>query len=134
MEVGIIYVATNRLNGKCYVGQTWQPFRRRKNGHRQDAEKGSPRAFQRAIRKYGFAAFDWQVVGEAAQAKKRMSIAATGRKHTDETKQKCREAAKRQTNRVPPPLHTGMKRSEETKRRISEGIKRYYAKLKAAAA
>lgn len=57
--MGCVYIATNRINGKCYVGQTVN-LKVRKKCHRDAVVKGSMLAFHCAIRKYGFAAFDWE--------------------------------------------------------------------------
>ncbi len=56
-----IYLVTNTINGKHYVGQT-QDMDRRKKGHKRDAEKGSSLIFHRAIRKYGWDAFEWKAL------------------------------------------------------------------------
>ncbi len=45
-----IYKITNKLNGKCYIGQTWD-FKRRFYQHMEGKVTGYPIA--RAIRKYG---------------------------------------------------------------------------------
>lgn len=57
---GIIYKYTNRINGKVYIGQTTNEEKRKKD-HR-GAYIDSP--FHRAIRKYGFENFDYEVVFE----------------------------------------------------------------------
>jgi len=50
-----VYVVTNRLNGKKYVGQTWLSVERRWLAHCNDARSGRGfcRVFHAAIRKYG---------------------------------------------------------------------------------
>lgn len=62
---GIIYCASNLVNGKKYTGQTINSLNRRKNGHlaraRNDADK---LLFHKAIRKYGESNFEWNVVEE----------------------------------------------------------------------
>lgn len=52
---GIIYVATNKQNGKRYVGQTIN-FTKRLNGHK-NSKLNFP--FGNAIRKYGLDGFDF---------------------------------------------------------------------------
>jgi group I intron endonuclease len=49
----IIYLITNDINGKQYVGQTTQSLKRRWMEHIWDTNKGSTYAIHRAIRKYG---------------------------------------------------------------------------------
>lgn len=59
-----IYCATNRINGKKYVGYT-DDFERRKNQHLWEAERDPQWHFHRAIAKYGKDAFDWQILEES---------------------------------------------------------------------
>jgi group I intron endonuclease len=61
----LIYKATNKINGKVYIGQTVRTLEARKSGHVQSAKKGSKNHFHRAIRKYGIDNFDFEVVCEA---------------------------------------------------------------------
>lgn len=49
----IIYLITNDVNDKQYVGQTTQSLKRRWMEHIWNANKGSDYAIHRAIRKYG---------------------------------------------------------------------------------
>jgi group I intron endonuclease len=61
-----IYKATNTINGKCYVGHdsNW-PYRR--TAHKSAAKRGSDCAFHRAIRKYGWDAFEWEIVEQSEE-------------------------------------------------------------------
>lgn len=47
----IIYKITNKLTGKCYIGQTTQTLSRRFAGHRYDINDNLP--IHRALKKYG---------------------------------------------------------------------------------
>ena len=59
----IIYVATNTINDKQYVGQTIGTLQTRKNRHLNDARKiNTTMAFHNAIRKYGKDVFIWKVL------------------------------------------------------------------------
>lgn len=62
----IVYLATNTVNGKRYVGGTVKSLDRRRREHVREATRGSGfcRKFHRAIRKYGPAAFQWTVLKE----------------------------------------------------------------------
>lgn len=57
----IVYLATNRVNGKRYVGVTSKKLAERRYFHEWGALKGRAtcRVFHQAIRKYGPAAFGW---------------------------------------------------------------------------
>lgn len=63
---GIIYKYTNKINGKVYIGQTIDE-EKRKSAHK--CSKGEDH-FHRAIRKYGFENFDYQVVFETISSDK----------------------------------------------------------------
>jgi group I intron endonuclease len=65
---GIIYVATNLINRKIYIGQTTQKFQYRITSHKNRARRlknvKSDYLLYRAIRKYGFSNFKWEVIEE----------------------------------------------------------------------
>jgi hypothetical protein len=64
----VVYVATNKVNGKRYIGVTGQGLPARKARHVNQAHQGSvrcPRLYA-AIRKYGESAFEWKVVASFA--------------------------------------------------------------------
>src|ERR1035437_1298824 len=56
----IVYLITNLVNGKVYVGQTRQPIEYRFTQHRSNARNGSNYALSKAIRKYGEESFTIQ--------------------------------------------------------------------------
>lgn len=56
-----IYAATCAESGKVYVGITTD-LQRRKRRHKLDATDGYPYAFYRAIRKYGWESFTWELL------------------------------------------------------------------------
>lgn len=59
----IIYMATNRINYKEYIGQTISNLQRRKNQHIQNSlSKKDNTYFHAAIRKYGSNNFDWEIL------------------------------------------------------------------------
>lgn len=60
----IIYLVTNTINGKQYVGFTSGTLKNRRRGHKKAAMRGRPTAIAHAIRKYGIDAFDWDVIFE----------------------------------------------------------------------
>lgn len=65
IEMGCVYVATNTVNGKQYVGKTIGTMENRRWYHERDTKKNSALVFHRALRKYGFDAFDWKVLFES---------------------------------------------------------------------
>jgi len=61
--MGCIYLFTNRMNGKQYVGKTkWDLMKR---DHAAEVRGGSQRLFIRALRKYGMGLFDSSVLFES---------------------------------------------------------------------
>lgn len=60
-----VYMATNVVNGKIYIGATSVGFDKRKQRHlsRARLDRGCPRLYD-AIKKYGADSFDWRVVRE----------------------------------------------------------------------
>ena len=59
METGTIYIATNKENGKQYVGQTMHSFDRRLKDHIKEKRN---RPFSNALRKYGKERFEFQQI------------------------------------------------------------------------
>lgn len=59
-----IYLATNKVNGKKYVGfdSNWP---HRKHAHKHAAKVGAEQPLERAIRKYGFDSFEWRILYES---------------------------------------------------------------------
>jgi group I intron endonuclease len=60
---GIIYKATNLINGKIYIGQTKLKLKYRIMGH-----KKSKLLISKAIKKYGIENFKWEVIDSASNA------------------------------------------------------------------
>lgn len=56
-------MATNNINGKIYVGQT-KDFIKRKREHKNAIDDG---IFHKAIRKYGFDNFSWNIICECPE-------------------------------------------------------------------
>ncbi len=65
--MGIIYLITNLVDGKYYVGQTSQMLRRRLNFHFCKASTGCP-ILHRAIKKYGKKNFVVEILAETPDA------------------------------------------------------------------
>ena len=58
---GAIYVFRNKINGKCYVGQSIDPEQRYRN-HLSEARHRANSHFHRALKKYGIDNFDYFLV------------------------------------------------------------------------
>lgn len=57
----LIYKATNNINGKIYIGQTTKTLEERKKYHKRDSKRIDT-LFYRAIRKYGWDNFNWEII------------------------------------------------------------------------
>ena len=66
----IVYLATNMINNKKYVGITTKTLEHRIKIHKRDS-KVLDTYFYRAIRKYGFDSFKWEVI-DTAQSKQEL--------------------------------------------------------------
>lgn len=75
MKWGIIYKATNKKNGKIYIGQTTQTLNMRKKSHLLHSASTTKRkyAFQSALHKYGEASFTWEVI-DTAESEEELNI------------------------------------------------------------
>jgi group I intron endonuclease len=60
----IIYKAENKINGKVYIGQTTEDFKKRIQRHKQSALKDNNIYFYNAIKKHGWNNFDWSIICE----------------------------------------------------------------------
>lgn len=61
--MGVIYKATNKINGKSYIGQAID-FKVRKYIHKINSLSDNKIVFYKAIRKYGWNAFEWEILIE----------------------------------------------------------------------
>ena len=65
--MGIIYCYTNLINGKKYIGQTINPSQRysaHKSTHLNEKDPEYDSLFHRALRKYGWDNFKYEVLNE----------------------------------------------------------------------
>jgi len=60
---GIIYKATNKINGKIYIGQTVKSLDKRMKRHIRDTKRLNT-YFSRALKKYGKENFEWKIIVE----------------------------------------------------------------------
>lgn len=112
---GKIYIITNKVNGKQYVGQTIQTIKKRFNKHKRDSKYRTEYAIYRAFNKYGKENFVIELIQEGIKTKEEL-----------DSKEK-EEIEKRNT--ISPNgynLKAGGSKSrahEETKKRLSESAK-----------
>lgn len=126
----IVYLVTNKINDKQYVGITNKTLEQRKENHMADVRNGRGYALHKAIRKYGEDVFTWQVIDTAEiveeltekekhyiqqyntyQKGYNLTLGGEGwygREHSDESKARMREAK------------LGKSLKEETKAKMSE--------------
>ena len=130
----IIYKALNKINSKCYIGQTVNSLDKRIRNHIYCAYKRLKSPLHSAIKKYGIQSFEWSVIDstlikEVLNEKEKYWINFYGCKSpngynlteggdgnsgyslSEESKEKIRKGV------------TGFKHSEETKRKMSIGKK-----------
>jgi len=138
---GIIYKATNKINGKSYIGQTIQPLNKRIIKHVNDALNNRYNSyFHKVIRKHGKKNFIWEVIAkcnsieelnkmEVEMIKRHNAInkgynlteggeGRVGCKHTEKSKKKMSEQNKGEKNGM-----YGKHHSEKTKKKMSESRK-----------
>lgn len=112
----LVYEAYNKNNGKVYIGLTTKSLEVRKSSHIRSAKSGSKAYFHKAIRKHGAEAFEWSVLCTTNSLSRLHSLeklviglhepwqtynislggehSAYGMRHSDATKEVCRESAK----------------------------------------
>ena len=66
----IVYKATNKVNGKSYIGYTTKSLEERKKTHFYKSKNKSDKhyfyLFKKALRKYGFESFEWSIICECS--------------------------------------------------------------------
>jgi group I intron endonuclease len=74
-KYGIVYKATNKINGKCYIGKTSRPLKKRIYQHIfVAAHNTSNSIFHRALRKYGVGNFKWEII-EKCESEEALNLA-----------------------------------------------------------
>lgn len=61
IKPAFVYMITNKVNGKRYIGKTVNP-KVRWYMHQRDARQGKGHVIHRALRKYGVMNFEFQVI------------------------------------------------------------------------
>ena len=151
--MGIIYCYTNKNTGKKYIGQTIHPEQRKRNHLHEAIVKESDYYFHRSIRKYGWDAFDYEVLEDNVENLNERenhyintydtlwpngynqcpaaALDQTAIEKMKETKRKqfaaMTEEERRSRVECMVQANTGAKRSQETKDKMSESAKKYLA-------
>tara|TARA_R110000824_G_scaffold250795_3_gene439571 strand:+ start:531 stop:1211 length:681 start_codon:yes stop_codon:yes gene_type:complete len=136
MKTGV-YIITNKIDGKCYIGSAATSFKRRISSHRHHLNKGTHHSphLQNAWNKYGAEAFEVGVLTycDAASCVELEQIyidmhdpeynvckvagSTLGFRHTSESKKKMADASRGNKNCV------GRVLSKETKQKIGNANK-----------
>lgn len=121
----IVYKATNKENGKVYIGYTSKTLEERKLEHlAKSKSKGDKHyfyLFKEAIRKYGFFCFEWEIICECNSI--------------DECYEKEKHFIK-EMNTISPDGYNlteggnGGVQSKETRNKISKSVKKYWSENK----
>lgn len=130
--LGRIYLITNTINGKKYVGQTVQNGKRRFLAHKRAAFKyHSPLPIHRSIRKYGIENFQYEIIEECdsidslniAESKWIIELKTFGLKGYNCTTGGEGFIISEETKRKISQAHLGIKLSKKHCKAISDGIK-----------
>lgn len=139
--MGIIYKATNKINGKIYIGQSINPLEKRIGQHFAEARTfihGD--RFKKALRKYGEDGFNWVVIyktnndylNEAEDyfinlwnttdrnIGYNVLTSHSSYRRTDELKRKLSKKIKNQYKKERKAWIEGKTHSEQTRKKISE--------------
>ena len=142
-----IYKCTNNVNGKIYIGYTHKTLEKRIIEHKCSVNTGSNYLLHKAMRKYGFENFSWELIFESFDKDYALNQlendfileynsyfengngynmtfggqgGMSGKKHSEETKQKMRIARKNSLSQVRNPsgigLEKAIKKSAESKK------------------
>ncbi len=68
MKNYVVYMATNKINGKCYIGYT-NDIEGRIKEHKSRMKSKNNIKFYNALRKYGFDYFCWEILAETSNIK-----------------------------------------------------------------
>lgn len=130
----IVYMVTNQVNGKEYIGQTVQGLEKRKYRHMSDAKaRRDSIYFHSALRKYGPDNFDWEVLHECDNIEdlNKLEIYYIGYYDTFENGYNLTFGGRGSVGYIPSAetrlklsvVNKGRKHSEESKKKMSESAK-----------
>ncbi len=126
----IVYKATNRINGKVYVGQTTYNLQQRRSTHIAGMNRKNNTYFHNALLKYGIDNFMWQIICicpniDSLNEQEQYYIALYDSMNTGYNLQSggLNYRASEETKRLMRKNHVGMlnkKHSEKTKQKMSK--------------
>lgn len=70
--MGLIYMATNKVNGKSYIGQTKIKFEVRRSQHKTNMTRRKT-AFNNALLKYGWNNFIWEILEDGIETSEELN-------------------------------------------------------------
>ena len=140
-KIMIIYKITNNINTKIYIGQTNKQLSERIYGHFADSKRNRTTKIARAIKKYGFDNFNFEIIDSALSQEELnklekkyielfksnineygynlLSGGNQGGKHSDETKLKISKKLKENPNKY----WLGKSQSIESNKKRKESMK-----------
>lgn len=116
----IVYMATNIITGKKYIGITKQALNGRKKGHRHNANKMKNHPFYNTWRKYGEENFVWEILKECEDINEAVMLEE---RYIGELNTISPNGYNLMAGGLLPPNMKGRPKSEEHKRKIGEANK-----------
>ena len=127
----LIYLITNDVNNKVYVGQTTKSLEERIQGHRSSMVSGVDTHIYRAMRKYGWDKFHFQVIATAQDQDTLNDLEAYFIQKYDSIRNGYNMAPGGSINTMYSPVvadkHDAIVRSPKGRKKISESMKKSYA-------
>lgn len=132
--MGVIYLRTNRYNGKKYVGQaTTKRFKERQDRWKSNSYRYAGKAINAARAKYGIDAFDFEILKECDDKelgfwekyyiKELNTKVPNGYNMTEGGEGLCGYSPSKETKKKMSEAHKGHFVSEDAKKKISEAHK-----------
>lgn len=126
--MGCVYLVTNLINGKQYVGKTAHSLEARRKCHFEERNDNTP--FHNALKKYGFENFEWLTLfngcdenflfeEEMEFIKEHNTKVPNGYNLTDGGEGSCGYKHSKETRRKMSEARKGKKFTEETRRKMS---------------
>ena len=126
----LIYIITNDINNKVYIGQTTKTLEERIQNHRNSMVSGVDTHIYRAMRKYGWDKFHFRQIATAESQEDLNYLEQYYISKYDSVKHGYNMAFGRSTNTMSSPVvkakHDEKMRSPETRKQISESMKASY--------